>query len=91
MNEKDFYNPEVSAQSGLSHLSYCLDLSGNEVAALAMYNAGTTKVSSDKTPKRTLDYVSRILNYENGIEKLFAQQVASRYAIDADGKVSLKK
>lgn len=91
LNEKDFYNPEVSAQSGLSHLSYCLDLSGNEVAALAMYNAGTTKVSSDKTPKRTLDYVSRILNYENGIEKLFAQQVASRYAIDADGKVSLKK
>jgi hypothetical protein len=56
-----------------------------------MYNAGTTKVSSDKTPKRTLDYISRILSYENGLEKLFAQQVASRYSVAADGTVSLKK
>jgi soluble lytic murein transglycosylase-like protein len=91
LTEKEFYNPEVSAQNGLSHLSYCLNLSGNEVAALAMYNAGTTKVSSDKTPKRTLDYISRILSYENGLEKLFAQQVASRYSVAADGTVSLKK
>jgi soluble lytic murein transglycosylase-like protein len=89
LTEKDFYNPEKSAQYGLTHLSYCLDLSGNEVAALAMYNAGTTKVSNDKTPKRTLDYVSRILSYKDGLEKLFNQQVASRYRIDENDKVTL--
>ncbi len=86
--EKDFFNPETNAHFGLSHLSYCIDLSGNEVAALAMYNAGTTKVRNDKTPKRTLDYVSRILSYKQGLDRLFTQQVASRYTIDVDDKVS---
>ncbi len=85
--ERDFFNPETNAHYGLSHLSYCIDLSGNEVAALAMYNAGTTKVRADKTPKRTLDYVSRILNYRDGLESLFNQQVASRYTIDINDKV----
>jgi len=85
--EKDFYDPKTSASNGLAHLSYCIDLSGNEVAALAMYNAGTTKVRSDKTPKRTLDYVSRILSYKDGLEKLFNQQVASRYTFDEHNKV----
>jgi soluble lytic murein transglycosylase-like protein len=86
--EKDFFNPETNAHYGLSHLSYCIDLSGNEVAALAMYNAGTTKVRADKTPKATLDYVSRILGYEQGLDRLFNQQVASRYTIDVNDKVS---
>jgi len=91
LTEKEFFNPETSAHYGLSHLSYCIDLSGNQVAALAMYNAGTTKVANDKTPKRTLDYVSRILNYKDGLEKLFAQQIASRYTIDEEGLVTPAK
>lgn len=81
LTEKDFFNVDSNAHYGLSHLSYCIDLSGNQVAALAMYNAGTTKVRDDKTPKRTLDYVSRILSYKEGLETLFEQQVAARYLI----------
>jgi soluble lytic murein transglycosylase-like protein len=88
LTEKDFFNPAVNAQYGLTHLSYCLDLSGNEVAALAMYNAGTTKVRNDKTPKKTLDYVSRILAYREGLDKLFSQQVAPRYTVDDAGEVT---
>jgi soluble lytic murein transglycosylase-like protein len=91
LTEKDFFNPELSARYGLTHLSYCIDLSGNEVAALAMYNAGTTKVKNDKTPKRTLDYVSRILAYKDGLDKLFAQQVASRYTFTDGNAVALKR
>lgn len=87
LTDKDFYNPETNAHFGLSHLSYCIDLSGNMVAALAMYNAGTTKVRSDMTPKRTLDYVSRILNYQDYLEKLFSQQVAVKYSIDENDRV----
>lgn len=88
LTERDFFNPETNAYYGLAHLSYCLDLSGNEVAALAMYNAGTTKVRSDKTPKRTLDYVSRILSYKDGLEKLFNQQVASHYTIGENNDIT---
>lgn len=91
LTEKDFFNPEINAEYGLAHLSYCIDLSGNEVAALAMYNAGTTKVRADKTPKRTLDYVSRIFSYKEGLEKLFNDQVASRYSVASDGTVSPAK
>ncbi len=88
LTEKEFFNPDLNAHYGLSHLSYCLDLSGNEVAALAMYNAGTTKVRNNNTPQRTLDYVSRIQSYRNGLDKLFVQQVAARYEIDKSDRVT---
>ncbi len=88
LTEKEFFNPELNAHYGLTHLSYCLDLSGNEVAALAMYNAGTTKVRNNNTPQRTLDYVSRIQSYRNGLERLFLQQVSIRYDIDKFDRVT---
>lgn len=87
LTEKDFFDPHVNARYGLSHLSYCLDLSGHEVTALAMYNAGTTKVRNNNTPKQTLDYASRILNYRQELERLFAHQVAARFIINEDGSV----
>lgn len=91
LTEKDFFSIETNAKFGLSHLRYCIDLSGNEVTALAMYNAGTTKVRNDNTPKRTLDYISRILSYREGLSKTFDQQVASKYLIEKDNSVSIKK
>lgn len=90
LTEKDFFNAATNAKFGLSHLRYCIDLSGNEVAALAMYNAGTTKVRNDNTPKRTLDYISRIMAYKEGLEKTFAREVAGRYSVDKKGNVRLK-
>jgi hypothetical protein len=72
---KDFYDPATNARYGVSHLKGCLDEAGNEVAALAMYNAGQGRVSRDATPKKTLNYVSRILAYEDNISGLFAAKV----------------
>lgn len=60
LNPDEFFDPFTSARYGLSHLSYCLDSGGNEIAALAMYNAGQGRVSTGGTPRRTLDYISRI-------------------------------
>jgi len=67
----DFYDPDVNARKGLSHLRWCLNAAGTEVAALAMYNAGTTRVCSVGAPKNTLDYISRILKRRRKIEELF--------------------
>jgi len=67
----DFYNPDINAQYGLSHLDWCLKNASTEVAALAMYNAGTTRVRSAGTPINTLDYISRILKRRRKIEELF--------------------
>jgi soluble lytic murein transglycosylase-like protein len=72
---KDFYDPATNARYGVSHIKGCLTEAGNEVAALAMYNAGRNRVSRDATPKKTLNYVSRILAYEHNISSLFAAKV----------------
>ena len=67
----DFYDPAKNVRYGLSHLRWCLDTAGTDVAALAMYNAGERRVSSVGTPRKTLDYVSRILKRQQKIEGLF--------------------
>ncbi|MDR2052274.1 MAG: lytic transglycosylase domain-containing protein [Treponema sp.] len=73
LSEKDFFDPRISSHYGLSHLRWCLDTGGSLVAGLAMYNAGTNRVSSGSTPKMTLDYVSNILNTKNRIDAFFEE------------------
>jgi len=74
----DFFDPETNARNGAAHLAYCLDQGGNEVAALAMYNAGYGRVSKGGTPRRTLDYIHRIITYRANLESLFEAQVVAR-------------
>jgi soluble lytic murein transglycosylase-like protein len=69
---RDFYDPGTNARYGISHLKSCLAQAGNEVAALAMYNAGNGRVERGATPQKTLNYISRILAYESNISSLFA-------------------
>ena len=71
LSTADFYDPGINARHGLSHLRWCLDTAGTEVAGLAMYNAGTARVRSGGTPKDTLDYISRILRRQKKIEEHF--------------------
>ncbi len=76
LTEADFFDPDTSAKYGMSHLRFCLDTAGNEIAALAMYNAGTSKVRNNGTPQQTLNYVSRIISYRNSLDELFNSEVA---------------
>jgi hypothetical protein len=69
-----FFNPYANARYAMGHLRYCLNTGGSDVAALAMYNAGTSRVNSAGTPKTTLDYASRILSNRWEIENLFRDQ-----------------
>jgi len=78
LSEAEVFDPETNARYGLAHLRFCLDQGGNEVAALAMYNAGNGRVDRGATPRRTLDYVYRVLAYEKNIARLFEAKVASR-------------
>lgn len=82
---EEFYDPVVNARRGIAHLAYCLEEGGNEVAALAIYNAGFGRVSKGGTPRRTLDYIARITGYAANLESLFeAQVVARRVAVGKD-------
>jgi soluble lytic murein transglycosylase-like protein len=73
---EDFFSPPVNIRYGLAHLKMCLDQAGSEVAALAMYNAGLSRVRAGGTPERTLNYINRILGYRQGIEELFRSECA---------------
>lgn len=76
LEEEEFFNPAISAKYGMSHLRFCMNVAGNEVTALAMYNAGTTKVRSNNTPQTTLVYVGKIMAYREKLDKLFAEEVS---------------
>ncbi|MDR0624335.1 MAG: lytic transglycosylase domain-containing protein [Treponema sp.] len=69
--EADFFNPSINAWYGMAHLRVCLDSGVSEIAALAMYNAGTGRVRSLGAPKNTLDYIHRILECQRKIEGAF--------------------
>jgi hypothetical protein len=68
-----FFSPDVNSWYAMNHLRYCLDTGRTEIAALAMYNAGTGRVTSSGAPKSTLDYVSRILDNKSKIENSFLE------------------
>ncbi len=83
LSESDFYNPNTSAYYGMNHLRFCLNSAGNEIAALAMYNAGSSKVKRNNTPQTTLNYISKIQNYRGMLEQNFASEVLAFF--DANG------
>ncbi|MGL4986972.1 MAG: transglycosylase SLT domain-containing protein [Treponemataceae bacterium] len=78
LTEENFFDPQISAERGLAYLRKCLDTAGNEVTALAMYNAGTTKVRNGGTPQRTLNYIAHINNYREGLDALFINEVIKK-------------
>ena len=79
LTEADFFDPYVSAKYGMSHLRFCLNTAGNQVAGLAMYNAGTGRVRSNKTPQSTLNYVGKILSYQSMLAELFEEQITTYF------------
>lgn len=76
---EEFYDPKTNARYGTAHLAYCLEQGGNEVAALAVYNAGYGRVSKTGTPRSTLDYINRALNFRSNLEALFEAQVVAKH------------
>lgn len=63
----DFFNPYINADYGTSYLRKTLDMSGNIVTALAMYNAGPGRVGSQGAPTNTLNYIDRIITYKDNL------------------------
>lgn len=83
LTDQEFFNPSRNAKEGIGYFRHVLELSGNEVSALAMYNAGRTRVTKQGAPMRTLDYISRILNYKKNIDSLFTSKVVAKASMVA--------
>jgi hypothetical protein len=80
--EKDFFNVRINSRYGLSHLRFCFSQAGNEVTALAMYNAGTGRVNKDSTPKTTLDYIARVIDTKQRIDSVFRDSFLNNQSVN---------
>ncbi|MBN1837049.1 MAG: transglycosylase SLT domain-containing protein [Spirochaetales bacterium] len=70
LSEEQVYSPEINSRHGLAHLRFCLEEGKTEIVALAMYNAGTTRVRRG-TPYSTLNHVAKIVEYREELERSF--------------------
>jgi hypothetical protein len=84
LGDAEFFDPRINAFYGMAHLRFCFDTGGSEIAALAMYNAGTGRVRSTGTPRQTLDYTARILSTRRKIDKAFLEEWARSQPRPAD-------
>jgi len=90
LREEDFFKPEINIPLGIAYLRYCLDIGGNEVTALAMYNAGPNRVKDSRTPKMTLDYISKIQSFKTSLEEGIIPEVFDPSRIPIPGIKSVK-
>jgi len=88
LKESEFFNPEINAQYGLAYLASCIEKGENEIVGLAMYNAGSGRVTGSGTPKMTLDYISKIMDYKKKIDAfIMDSMVAERSIVETGNKV----
>jgi len=94
LTEAEFFDPAINAKTGISYLKKCLERGGNEVVALAMYNAGSHRVTRGGTPQMTLNYIDKILDFKGDLEDSFQvalikTPVKAAYQSKAHKKVKL--
>lgn len=74
LTEAEFFDPSVNADHGIAYLKYCLERGENEITALAMYNAGPTRVSERGAPRVTLTYIDKIFTYREALDRDFREK-----------------
>lgn len=79
LDNDDFFNPEVNAFHGLRYLEFCIDQGIDDAEALAIYNAGLTRVKRGQTPASTLRYTDKILTYRESLQERFAGYILSHF------------
>ncbi|OQY38029.1 MAG: hypothetical protein B6229_07070 [Spirochaetaceae bacterium 4572_7] len=82
LTQDDFFDIDTNSAKGIKFIRWCLDTGKNEVSALAMYNAGSGRVSGRGTPKMTLDYISKVFAYRTALLSEFNSAMNSFFRID---------
>lgn len=80
LGDDDFFHPETSAWYGIRHFSFALDrVDGDFLTAVAIYNAGPSRVLNDEIPDSTQAYMQRIDGYRSRMIDDFKAYIASRF------------
>ncbi len=86
LKESEFFDPEINAKHGLAYLAKSIEKGGNEIVGLAMYNAGSGRVNGSGTPKMTLDYISKIMDYKKEIDAFIMDTMVTERSIVNSGQ-----
>ncbi|MFP4374042.1 MAG: transglycosylase SLT domain-containing protein [Spirochaetaceae bacterium] len=81
LSTDDFFHPEISARHGTDYLRFALDYGGDERTAVAIYNAGLTRVLQNRTPESTLKHVERVMAYKASLERQFERYILQRFPV----------
>jgi soluble lytic murein transglycosylase-like protein len=85
LQDNDFFSIDTNSRHGISHLKWCLDRAkGNEDVALAIYNAGPSRVLSGNTPPSTQAYVKKNRAYRNSLAQRFKVYISRHFDREVD-------
>jgi hypothetical protein len=79
LTEDDFFHPDINTYHGISYLEWCLEHTDSEMQAVAVYNAGLTRVRAGRTPASTLIYVDRISRFRATLEREFRAYILNEF------------
>lgn len=79
LTEDDFFHPDVNTYHGMQYLVFCLNQGADIPQAIAIYNAGWTRVRAGRTPTSTKRHVSRVLSKRDSIDRAFRAYMLERF------------
>lgn len=79
LSTDDFFHPEVNARHGTDYLKFSLNYGGDHRTAVAIYNAGLTRVRQDRIPQSTQNHVERVMAYKSSLERQFERYIRRRF------------
>ena len=72
LTEEEYFNPDINAHKGLQYFHQQLLTFGDTYLAMLAYNWGPNRVKAGRTPpKKVVDYIEDIKNYEKEYNYLF--------------------
>ncbi|MGM0675108.1 MAG: lytic transglycosylase domain-containing protein [Spirochaetota bacterium] len=79
LSTDDFFHPEVNARHGTDYLRFCLDYGRDHRTAVAIYNAGLSRVRENSIPESTQKHVERVMAYKSSLERQFERYIRQRF------------
>ncbi len=79
LTEEDFFHPDTNTYHGIQYLAWCIEHTESDWEAVAVYNAGLTRVRAGRTPQSTLIYVERIRQFRSRLEEQFRRHIAQEF------------
>lgn len=81
LQEEDFFHPDTNTYHGIDYLSWCMQHTSSDWEALAVYNAGLSRVRAGRTPQSTLIYVDRIRQFRTRLEQRFREYITDEFPL----------